>query len=40
MLYTPEGQQIAQRLWDETMQELSFANAEGILKDMKSGKVQ
>ena len=35
MLYTPEGQKIAQRLWDETMQELHFANAEGILNSMK-----
>ena len=38
MLYTPEGQKIADRLWEETMRELAFADVEGVLKGMK--KVQ
>lgn len=38
MLYTPEGRKIADRLWDETMRELSFANIEGILSGMKKSQ--
>ncbi|KAI1125041.1 retinol dehydrogenase 12 [Nemania abortiva] len=32
VIYTPEGTQMAQRLWKETMSELSFANAEDVIE--------
>lgn len=35
MLYTDEAEAMAEALWDETMTELSFANALGILESMK-----
>ncbi|KAI0115900.1 putative short-chain dehydrogenase [Nemania sp. FL0031] len=31
LVYTPEGKQMAQRLWKETMSELSFASAEDVI---------
>ncbi|KAE8166327.1 hypothetical protein BDV40DRAFT_296801 [Aspergillus tamarii] len=34
VLYTPEGKQAIERLWDETMTELKFADAQGILRSM------
>ena len=40
MLYTPAGREIADRLWEETMAELRFADADGILRGMKNGKGQ
>jgi hypothetical protein len=36
MLYTPEGQNLIERVWKETMAELSFAGVEGILESMKA----
>ena len=35
MLYTQEGNKIADRLWDETMTDLEFANVQGILATMR-----
>lgn len=35
IMYTIEGKKIVEKLWEETMQELSFANVQGILNDMK-----
>ncbi|KAK7955661.1 uncharacterized protein PG986_004883 [Apiospora aurea] len=34
-VYTEEAEGVADALWDETMQELSFANALGVLESMK-----
>ncbi|KAI1772109.1 NAD(P)-binding protein [Hypoxylon cercidicola] len=34
ILYTPEGERISEQLWKETMNELAFANVEGILKEI------
>ncbi|KAE8342847.1 hypothetical protein BDV24DRAFT_173547 [Aspergillus arachidicola] len=34
VLYTPEGKQIIEKLWDETMAELKFADVKGILRSM------
>ncbi|KAI1390319.1 NAD(P)-binding protein [Hypoxylon trugodes] len=34
-LYTPEGRDAADKLWRETMDELSFAGVSGILESMK-----
>jgi len=34
IIYTEQGKKISERLWRETMAELSFANIEGILKDL------
>lgn len=34
-MYTDEAKDIADALWDETMTELSFANALGVLEAMK-----
>lgn len=38
MLYTPAGREIADRLWEETMRELRFADVEGILRGMTKGR--
>ncbi|KAI0850361.1 NAD(P)-binding protein [Daldinia vernicosa] len=35
-LYTPEGKDAADQLFDETMKELEFANVRGILESMRS----
>lgn len=32
VVYTPEGTQMAQRLWKETMSELSFAGVEDVIE--------
>ncbi|KAF2963025.1 hypothetical protein GQX73_g10546 [Xylaria multiplex] len=34
MLYRPEGKELAEQLWEETMAELSFANVEGCIKEV------
>jgi hypothetical protein len=34
-MYTPEGKQATERLWQETIAELSFADVQGILDSMK-----
>ncbi|KAK0724467.1 hypothetical protein B0H67DRAFT_568018 [Lasiosphaeris hirsuta] len=34
IFYTDEGKEIVQRLWDETMEELSFANVKKIIEDI------
>jgi hypothetical protein len=34
-MYTPEGKQIIDRLWEETIAELNFADVQGILDGMK-----
>ncbi|UKZ78449.1 hypothetical protein TrVFT333_006189 [Trichoderma virens FT-333] len=33
--YTPEGQQLRERLWEETMEELNFVGASKIVNDLK-----
>ena len=33
--YTKNGEAIKERLWNETMEELKFANASGILASLK-----
>jgi len=35
LLYTPEGKTITDRLWEETMEELKFADVQGRLEAMK-----
>ncbi|KAI1878937.1 hypothetical protein JX265_003114 [Neoarthrinium moseri] len=35
IIYTSKGQQISERLWRETMMELSFANVEQILDELR-----
>ncbi|KAK8065158.1 hypothetical protein PG997_011905 [Apiospora hydei] len=35
MMYTEEGRRLGERLWDETMRELSFAKVEEVLEDLK-----
>lgn len=32
IVYTAEGRQMAQRLWKETMSELSFAGVEDVIE--------
>ncbi|ROW18108.1 hypothetical protein VPNG_00184 [Cytospora leucostoma] len=34
ILYTPEGEKVAQRVWKETLQELSFAGVEQIIREL------
>jgi NAD(P)-dependent dehydrogenase (short-subunit alcohol dehydrogenase family) len=36
ILYTPEGNTITQRIWDETLAEFEFADVRGILNYMKA----
>jgi len=33
-MHTPEGKHATERLWEETMTELEFAGARGILSSM------
>jgi hypothetical protein len=33
--YTTEGEEMKERLWKETMEELDFAGAEKIIKSLK-----
>jgi hypothetical protein len=35
-LYTPEGKVVAQRAWEETLAELTFAGVHTILESMKA----
>ena len=35
IMYTKEGDELAERLWEETMEELNFAGASGIVQDMQ-----
>jgi hypothetical protein len=35
-MYTPEGKEIMERLWQETMKELSFTNLSDILDGLKT----
>jgi hypothetical protein len=35
MVYTPEGEEIAARLWQETMDEFSFAGLKEILDTVR-----
>ena len=35
LLYTDEGKGVMQRLWEETLDELQFADAGGIIKSMQ-----
>ncbi|KAK0718020.1 hypothetical protein B0T26DRAFT_741138 [Lasiosphaeria miniovina] len=37
IVYTDEGEKVSAQLWKETMDELAFANAEGILDEVSSG---
>lgn len=34
--YSPQAAEVMQRLWKETMDELSFANVEAIVKDLST----
>lgn len=34
-VYEPDGREIIDRLWGETMEEFDFADVKGILKDLK-----
>lgn len=36
LLYTPEGEVLKERVWEETLAELDFAGVRGILEQMKS----
>ncbi|KAI8628721.1 retinol dehydrogenase 12 [Xylariaceae sp. FL1651] len=36
VVYTVDGRQMGQRLWKETMSELSFAGVEGVIRDLTS----
>ncbi|KUI58319.1 WW domain-containing oxidoreductase [Cytospora mali] len=38
IVYTPEGKEVSERLWKETMAELSFAKAEDIVNAVSEGK--
>jgi predicted peroxiredoxin len=35
LVYTDEGKKIAKKLWDETIQELSFAKVDEIIKQVR-----
>jgi len=35
LVYTPEGEKLKDTLWEETMAELEFAGARGILEGMR-----
>ncbi|OQE36093.1 hypothetical protein PENCOP_c012G06882 [Penicillium coprophilum] len=35
MMYEPNGKQVMERLWEETMEELEFSNARGIIDSMR-----
>jgi hypothetical protein len=35
LLYTPEGKEIAEKLWQETVAELAYADMQGILDSLK-----
>jgi hypothetical protein len=35
LMYTPEGEEVAKKVWKETMQELSFAGVEKIVEDIR-----
>ncbi|KXG52490.1 Short-chain dehydrogenase/reductase SDR [Penicillium griseofulvum] len=37
MMYEPSGKQVTERLWEETIQELRFADAQGIINSMCKG---
>lgn len=34
IIYTPEGKTLSERLWQETITELSFAKVDDILRDI------
>ena len=36
-MYTPEGQKITERLWEETISELEFAEVSSILHTISQG---
>ena len=36
IIYTSDGAKISQQLWKETMTELAFAGAEGIVEGLRS----
>lgn len=38
LMYTPEGKQTTERLWEETLEELRFANVRDILSRAQSTK--
>lgn len=40
LVYTTKGEEVAKRLWRETMDELSFAKVESIVEELsdKAGK--
>jgi hypothetical protein len=33
IIYTKEGEKVSEQLWKETLEELSFAHVEDILRD-------
>jgi hypothetical protein len=36
MLYTPEGNELRQRLWEETLTELDFAGVRSVLDSLRT----
>lgn len=36
ILYTPEGEKVAQKVWKETLEELSFAGVDQIIQELSS----
>ncbi|KAH8885813.1 NAD(P)-binding protein [Thozetella sp. PMI_491] len=36
IMYTPEGEKVARKLWMEALQELAFADVENIIKDLST----
>jgi hypothetical protein len=36
IMHTPEGKRATEKLWEETMTELEFANARGVLSSMNN----
>jgi hypothetical protein len=35
-MYTAEGQQLADRLWEETLEEFNFIGASKLINDLKT----
>lgn len=39
IIYTPEGEEIREQLWKEMLEELSFANVETVLNDIRGTSI-
>lgn len=40
IVYKPEGEELAKRLWEETMAELSFAGVRDIIKEISNWEMR